>query len=395
MLIKKFVSLFKSKAFKIAACILLFIISALIGFSMLLGQEAGTFVIRVQSPDDTKSIAITDQGLYTVSEDLKGTNFEYYIAYNDSTGYGNTAHAQAAEVGGTYVEETSKITVPTVEQFQSYVENTFAVEVDRMLGYRFIIDISYSFINRTIVAAICGEDEDGRVDTRNVLGHKIISTGSAKIDIDPLDSKYCGGNLYLLLFENEPDRPSTKDKLLIDSIDGMGDISPKYFIDEDYKTLKEITSVLGRTDYEDSLFIYTFYIVNTGKGSVGVNISMDYSNVAKMCDEIVRVMTYYNYNGEDVAHIYMKKDDPNHYPIPGDPDSFVYEEYTQITPEIFASDKQIFNNQHINIDFAKGNDFVKYSVLIWLEGTDPDSDYYGEKLYSGKIRFALNLEVGM
>ena len=390
MLIKKFVSLFRSKAFKIAACILLFIISALIGFSMLLGQEAGTFVIRVQSPDDTKSIAVSDQGLYTESEDLKGTEFEYYIAYDDITGYGKTAKAQAAEVGGTYVEETSTITVPTKEQFQSYVENTFAVEVKTMIGYRLKVQVTYALSNRTIVAAICS-DKDGK----NILGHKIISTGFDTIDIDPLDSEYCGTELYLLLFENEPDRSVEYKLLKVDSIDGMGDISPKYFIDEDYKTLKEITSVLGRTDYEDSLFIYTFYIINTGKGSVGVNINMEYSNVSKMCDEIIRVMTYYNYNGEDVAHIYMKKDNPDHYPIPGDPDSYVYEEYTQITPEIFANDDYIFNNQHINIDFTKGNDFVKYSVLIWLEGTDPDSDYYGEKLYSGTIRFAINLEVGM
>lgn len=390
MLIKKFVSLFKSKAFKIAACILLFIISALIGFSMLLGQEAGTFVIRVQSGDDNKSIAITDQGLYTESEDLKAEELRYYISFDTTKEYGTTINADSSEVGGTYVEETSTITVPSLEQFESYVNSKTEAEIKAITSYRLKASVTYATSSRTIIAAICA-DKEGKI----VLGHKIISTGADTIDIDPIDSSYCGKDVYLLLFENEPDYPSVKAKLEIDSIDGMGDISPKYFIDEDYKTLKEITSVLGRTDYEDSLFIYTFYIVNTGKGSVGVNISMEYSNVAKMCDEIVRVMTYYNYNGEDVAHIYMKKDDPNHYPIPGDPDSFVYEEYTQITPEIFASDEQIFRGQHINLDFAKGNDFVKYSVLIWLEGTDPDSDYYGEKLYSGKIRFALNLEVGM
>ena len=390
MLIKKFVSLFRSKAFKIAACILLFIISALIGFSMLLGQEAGTFVIRVQSGDENKSIAITDQGLYTKSEDLTATSIRYYVSYDTNKEYGATINLDAAEAGGTYDEATAIITVPTKEQFKEYADTKTADEIKSIIGYRLKVEVNYTSANRTIIAAICADKEG-----KKVIGHKIISVGEGLIDIDPFDQVYCGTEIYLLLFENEPDRSTIGGKLTIEAIDGMGDISPKYFIDEDYKTLKEITSVLGQSDYEDSLFIYTFYIVNNGSGSVGINISMDYTNVSRMCDEIVRVMTYYNYNGEDNAHIYMKKDDPAHYPVPGDPDSFVYEEYTQITPQIFASDKQIFNNQHINLDFAKGNDFVRYSVLIWLEGTDPDSDYYGDKLYKGTIRFSMNIEVGM
>ena len=386
MLIKKFVSLFRSKAFKIAACILLFIISALIGFSMLLGQEAGTFVIRVQSGDDKKSIAITDVGLYSESPDLSSTELRYYLSVDTKKEYGRTITFVDGEAGGGYDDVLKTVNIPSLEQLTEFAENNIDDEIKQITSLRLKVEVTYSTSTRTVIAAICADQEG-----KTVIGHKIVSTGQDVIDLDPLDKAYWGQELYLLLFENEPDRPTAKDKLVVDAIDGMGDISPKYFIDKEYKTLKEITSVLGKTDYEDSLFIYTFYIVNTGSGSVGVNISMDYSNVSNMCDDIVRVMTYYNYNGEDRANIYMKKDDPSHYPN----EDFVYEEYTQITPQIFASDKQVFKGQHINIDFARGNDFVKYSVLIWLEGTDPDSDYYGEKLYNGKIKFQLNLAVGM
>ena len=386
MLIKKFVSLFRSKAFKIAACILLFIISALIGFSMLLGQEAGTFVIRVQSGDDKKSIAITDVGLYSESPDLSSTELRYYLSVDTKKEYGRTITFVDGEAGGGYDDVLKTVNIPSLEQLTEFAENNIDDEIKQITSLRLKVEVTYSTSTRTVIAAICADQEG-----KTVIGHKIVSTGQDVIDLDPLDKAYWGQELYLLLFENEPDRPTAKDKLVVDAIDGMGDISPKYFIDKEYKTLKEITSVLGKTDYEDSLFIYTFYIVNTGSGSVGVNISMDYSNVSNMCDDIVRVMTYYNYNGEDRANIYMKKDDPSHYPN----EDFVYEEYTLITPQIFASDKQVFKGQHINIDFARGNDFVKYSVLIWLEGTDPDSDYYGEKLYNGKIKFQLNLEVGM
>ena len=70
MIISKFVSLFKKKAFKIALLIALFLTSVLIALAMLLGREAGTFVIRVQDGDLKKSIAIsvgdpTDESKYT------------------------------------------------------------------------------------------------------------------------------------------------------------------------------------------------------------------------------------------------------------------------------------------------------------------------------------------
>ena len=59
MIVKKIVSLFKGKTFKIALLVALFLTSVLIALAMLLGREAGTFVIRVQDGDLKKSIAIT------------------------------------------------------------------------------------------------------------------------------------------------------------------------------------------------------------------------------------------------------------------------------------------------------------------------------------------------
>ena len=70
MIINKFVSLFKTKAFKIALLVALFLTSVLIALAMLLGREAGTFVIRVQDGDLKKSIAVSvgdpnDESSYT------------------------------------------------------------------------------------------------------------------------------------------------------------------------------------------------------------------------------------------------------------------------------------------------------------------------------------------
>ena len=58
---KKIVSLWKSKFFKMALLILLFVAAALIIMAMMLGQQAGQFVIRAQSGDISKSIAVTTE----------------------------------------------------------------------------------------------------------------------------------------------------------------------------------------------------------------------------------------------------------------------------------------------------------------------------------------------
>ena len=59
MIIKRFVSLFKTTGFKVIAFIALLATSILIALAMLLGNEAGQFVIRVRDDSLTKSIAVT------------------------------------------------------------------------------------------------------------------------------------------------------------------------------------------------------------------------------------------------------------------------------------------------------------------------------------------------
>ncbi len=57
---KKFISLFKTKSFKWIMTVALLITSVLIILIMLLGNQSGNFVVKVESGDASKSIAITD-----------------------------------------------------------------------------------------------------------------------------------------------------------------------------------------------------------------------------------------------------------------------------------------------------------------------------------------------
>ena len=268
---KKIVSLWKSKFFKMALLILLFIAAALIIMAMMLGQQAGQFVIRAQSGDISKSIAVTTE----------------------------------------------------------------------------------------------------------------------------LDNK-------------ESYQPS----LTVEGMDEMNDYSPEYFLQADYQTLRKLCSTPGLTNHDNnSLYIYTFYIINTSvSGGVGVNVTLKYSNVTRYLDEIVRVLTYYEtYNVSD-PQVYQKPDsleraqkvsDELHKNDAVKPviTSIDYPRYI-LTPNPFVdsannSQGTVFNNQQINIGYGDGMDYVKYSVMFWLEGDDPDSTYFGNELFSGTIKFDMTITVSM
>lgn len=259
---KKLVSLWKSNFFKMALLILLFIAAALIIMAMMLGQEAGQFVIRVQSGDVQKSIGVT-------------------------------------------------------------------------------------------------------------------------LDLDE-------------------ENPSAS--LVADPMTNMNDYSPRYFLEEDYQTLREICKPTGFNPIDNnSLYVYTFYIKNTSQsGGVGVNVQLTYSNVTNYSDEIIRVLTYYeSYNVSD-PHLYQKPDSLERAHALDkykDVTSIEYPSYI-ITPASFANSSNpsggtVFDDQQINIGYGQGMNYVKYSILLWLEGDDPDSEYYGEALYNGTIKFEMLIKVLM
>ena len=181
-------------------------------------------------------------------------------------------------------------------------------------------------------------------------------------------------------------------RLNASSKDNMTDCSPRYFLDQDYKTIRETfykVDGLYNEDYlKESVYAYTFYLVNDGRTSVGVDMKMTCSNITRQLDEIIRVMTYYEYNGTQVAHIYQKKDT-----IPA-----TYDHYNVGTVENFNSTSEIFNingNDKLILSNADGNNYVKFLVIMWLEGDDPDSDRLGKELYGGSMSFNLDFTVDM
>ena len=177
-------------------------------------------------------------------------------------------------------------------------------------------------------------------------------------------------------------KESYQPSLTVEGMDEMNDYSPEYFLQADYQTLRKLCSTPGLTNHDNnSLYIYTFYIINTSvSGGVGVNVTLKYSNVTRYLDEIVRVLTYYEtYNVSD-PQVYQKPDsleraqkvsDELHKNDAVKPviTSIDYPRYI-LTPNPFVdsannSQGTVFNNQQINIGYGDGMDYVKYTIMFW------------------------------
>lgn len=206
-------------------------------------------------------------------------------------------------------------------------------------------------------------------------------------------------------FSNNENQKST---LIVDGVNGMGDYSPRFFLETGYQTLNEYTKNVGVPNKEELndkdpralglLYVYTFYIVNTSKSgsSVGVNIALSYSNVTNHTDEVIRVLTYYQSSSVSDPRVYQKVDDEEKL---GLSEPYVYRDYI-LQPYMFADSSRadqgvVFNDQSVHIGSKEGENYIKYSVFFWIEGDDPDSEYYDTQLYAGTIKFRLDISVDM
>ena len=175
-------------------------------------------------------------------------------------------------------------------------------------------------------------------------------------------------------------------KLVVKGMNGISDNTPLYFLGNSYEEqllkLKELTEHPGRKVLDDNLYIYTFYIVNTGSTALNIEIDMTTSNVTKEMDKAVRIMTY-NQTDEEV-HIYQKEDE-----VP----DVKYDKYFISGTESFVSDKRVYHEKAIiKSGTTEKREYIKYSVLFWLEGQDPECI---DNIKEGTIKFAMNIKVAM
>ena len=138
---------------------------------------------------------------------------------------------------------------------------------------------------------------------------------------------------------------------------------------------------LGATDGVDSgenYLCYTFYCKNMGTEPVSYSVAMNIANMTMGVEEAIRVRLISNINGENgksVDYARAAGVDENGNAIP-EPDTVpFYSKYTVMEEEV--------------TEFQPG-DISKYTVVIWLEGNDPECL---DNIIGGEFKVDMNFTV--
>ena len=116
---------------------------------------------------------------------------------------------------------------------------------------------------------------------------------------------------------------------------------------------------------------YTFYLKNTGTEKIKYNVNIEVLSAYKGADEAVRVKVYKN----GVSEVYAKNQKGTNTPEPN--------------TISFLSEEMVMSQDYDN--FLPG-DIDKYTIVIWLEGNDPECL---DNIKGGQVRFLMNFEIIM
>ncbi len=179
----------------------------------------------------------------------------------------------------------------------------------------------------------------------------IYNSGNFSITLDR--------NMYLergLVIYDDPEYKQFRGELFAKSPDTFNNISSKWLPDD-------VDNYEGSHN-GDNYLAYTFYIENTGTNVTDYWTELIIDDVIKNVDEAVRVRIYKN--GVPITYA---KIGAGGYPE------------RDTTP--FESNNVVVS-EHV-IDFSPG-DIDKYTILIWLEGTDPECT---DNILGGEIKLHM------
>lgn len=142
---------------------------------------------------------------------------------------------------------------------------------------------------------------------------------------------------------------------------------------ETFNSIKEIWLPEEIKDYEggshngDSYLVYTFYIENTGDEIASYTREVIIDDVIKNVDAAIRVRIYKNEEYLTYAKLSSEGEvEPNTVP--------------------FIDDKIIMSEDVTNF---KPNDIDKYTIVLWIEGEDPDCT---DNILGGEFKVRMNFK---
>lgn len=119
----------------------------------------------------------------------------------------------------------------------------------------------------------------------------------------------------------------------------------------------------------DNYIAYTFYLQNGGEVEISYDYQLRISNITNSLDEAIRVRLYQN--GDPTTYAKTRSDGGG--PEPG-------------TVEFYSA-SQIAKGR---VDAFAPGDIVKYTVVIWIEGNDPDCIDW---LIDGQLKVDMDMSV--
>lgn len=173
-----------------------------------------------------------------------------------------------------------------------------------------------------------------------------------------LDPRLSADNRIVIYEDNEI--KESKRKLVARDLDFMDNISIDWIP-------QNIDTEANGSHNGENYIAYTFYIENEGEETINYWYMVLIDDVIKNVDEAARVMIYKN--GEKT--VYAKTNS-------------LTKEAEKDTKPFFSKDKAVVEQRN---RFAPG-DVDKYTIVIWLEGDDPDCT---DNILGGEIKMHMEI----
>ena len=171
-----------------------------------------------------------------------------------------------------------------------------------------------------------------------------------------------------ITMSTDPNFSFSTGRLMSDPINDARDVTYAWL------KLEEIRETNGNyVDIDHDYVAYTFYIKNEGFETVDLSYYIRITDVYQNLDGAIRILVIDN----DVETMYMKPDSTN---------DVEYPSYMPVA-EHFLTSATVMRKLVPNF---KPGEVRKYSVVVWLEGNDPDTN---DSVLGGMIKMEMNFTI--
>ena len=220
-----------------------------------------------------------------------------------------------------------------------------------------------------------------------IMSVLFLTTGCSKAKYFKITSK----NADIALTMDPGNKFGSKSSIDARAISNLEPISPKKLFAEkngqQFATISDIHKSTPGDISVEKTYGYSFYIVNKSSDSdVTASVKLTMKNDKGLSD-VIRVMTYYEASGVQNIRVYQKEDK----------EEVSYADYSIIESrnalKFFDDESVIFDtnksNENITISGNEGSNYIRYTILFWVEENDPDCN---EKVLKNDINFKLEID---